>query len=472
MDARRIVVIGGGISGLAAARAAADQAGAFPGGLEVVVLEREPVVGGKVRTAHDDGWLVEEGPTGFLDNEPAIDRLVAAAGLEKLPADEAAAHRFLVRAGTMREIAAHPVRFVRAGLLGPLGLLRLAMEPFVPGRPASAADETVWDFARRRLGRQAADRLIAPMVLGVFAGDAKRLSLPASFPKMAQMEAEHGSLVRAMLAKRRAARRTGASVGGPAGPSGWLTSFREGLAALPAALARTPGLRVETGVAARAVRPHPGGGFVVEREPGPPLEADAVVLAGEPWAMAPLLRTADAGFARLLESIDCPPVTVVALGYARDAAGAVPRGFGVLIPRGEGYRILGCLWDSMIFPDRAPEEHVLVRAMLGGAVDREAGTWDEERAVAETRRDLARLMGLAAEPVFARVVRWPRAIPQYELGHRDRVRAIERRAAGLPGLFVAGNALDGIAFGRAAARGVAMGEAAVRFLRSTAPGDA
>ncbi|GAB4222336.1 MAG: protoporphyrinogen oxidase [Acidobacteriota bacterium] len=461
---RRLIVIGGGISGLAAARAAADRAAEVPGGLDVVVLERDADVGGKVRTAREDGWLVEEGPTGFLDNEPALDRLIAAAGLERRPADEAAAHRYLVRGGTMREIAAHPVRFVRSGILGPLGLLRIALEPVIPGRDHDTGDESVWQFACRRLGRQAADRLIAPMVLGVFAGDAKRLSLPASFPKMAQMESEHGSLVRALIARRRAAKSSGQTVGGPAGPAGWLTSFDGGLAALPRALARTPGLRVETGVTAQAVRPRAGGGFVVEREPGPALEADAVVLAGEPWAMAPLVQDADRELARLLGGIDCPPVTVVALGWRREQAPGVPRGFGVLIPRGEGYRILGCLWDSFIFPGRAPEGHVLVRAMLGGAVDREVGSWDERRTIEQTRADLARLLGVTAEPVFARVARWPRAIPQYEIGHRERVAAIERRAAAMPGLFVAGNALDGIAFGKAAARGVAMGEAAARFV--------
>jgi oxygen-dependent protoporphyrinogen oxidase len=456
---KRVVVVGAGISGLAAARVIADARERVEGGLEIVVLERDPWPGGKVRTHREDGWLVEEGPTGFLDNEPAVDRLVDAAGLTKLPAQKSSARRFLVGGGRMREIQAHPLKFATAGLLGPLGLLRIAAEPFVAGK-RDDADESVWHFARRRLGPQAADRLIAPMVLGVFAGDAKRLSLPASFPKMAAMESEHGSLVKAMLAKRRA----GTSGGGPAGPAGWLTSFESGLAALPETLARSGDFDVRTSRPAEALRREPDGRLRVVLDDAEDLVADAVVLAGEPWAMAPLVGGVDDEAARELAAIACPPVAVVALGFEGPATEQVPRGFGVLIPRGEGFRILGCLWDSMIFPARAARGRVLVRAMLGGSVDEAVGGLDDDELVRIAREDLARLLGVTDAPVFRRVVMWDRAIPQYELGHRARVARIEERIAAQPGLFVAGNALDGIAFGKAAARGVSMGEAAARFL--------
>ncbi|MEW6073038.1 MAG: protoporphyrinogen oxidase, partial [Planctomycetota bacterium] len=201
---RRVVVVGGGISGLAAAWMAWDvlAAAGAPAPDDVILLEAAPAVGGKARTIARAGWTVEGGPTGFLDNEPVLDRLIARAGLEKLPADAAAARRFLVRGGVAREIHAHPLRLARSGLLSPAGLLRVALEPFVPRR-ADPADESIWDFARRRLGLQIADRLIAPLVLGVFAGDARRLSLASSFPRMAELEAEHGSLVRALIRLRR-----------------------------------------------------------------------------------------------------------------------------------------------------------------------------------------------------------------------------------------------------------------------------
>jgi oxygen-dependent protoporphyrinogen oxidase len=193
---KHVVVIGGGISGLAAAHGCADQ---VPDSLRITVLERQAEVGGKAVTLQEDGWLVEAGPTGFLDNEPALDRLIKTTGLTKLPADVAAARRFVVCNGRMREIHAHPLKFARSGILSPLGMLRVVGETFIPGR-RDGDDESVWEFAARRLGRQAADRLIAPMVLGVFAGDAKRLSLPAAFPRMASLEQEHGSLIRGKLA--------------------------------------------------------------------------------------------------------------------------------------------------------------------------------------------------------------------------------------------------------------------------------
>jgi oxygen-dependent protoporphyrinogen oxidase len=181
------------------------------------------------------------------------------------------------------------------------------------------------------------------------------------------------------------------------------------------------------------------------------------VAAGLVAGLAPVLSAA-------LGEITYPPVAVVGLGFDAAAARRIPRGFGVLVPRGEGYRVLGVLWDSYIFPGRSPAGTVLVRAMLGGAVDPEAGVAAEASLVAWTRADLRRLLGVEAPPVFTQVHRWERAIPQYELGHRDRVRRIEAEAARQPGLFLAGNALHGVAFGKAAAAGLDAGEAAAAHL--------
>ena len=189
-----------------------------------------------------------------------------------------------------------------------------------------------------------------------------------------------------------------------------------------------------------------------------PIPADAVVLAGEGWAVSGLLgEVAPRDSAVLLDGIPFPPVLVVALGYAGESALRVPRGFGALIPRGEGYRSLGVLWDTHLFPGRSANGHVLVRAMLGGATDTEAGDLSNEEAVAVASQDVGRLLGLQEAPIFSQVVRWPRAIPQYELGHLARVRAVEeelqRQEGELPGLYLAGNYLHGVAFGKAASTG-------------------
>lgn len=456
---RRLIILGGGISGLSAARAAVDRARGAGSPVEVTVLERDAAVGGKVRSlASDGGWLVEAGPTAYLDNEPDLDRVVTAAGLagEKRVADPAAAHRFIVCGGVMREVAAHPLRFARSGLLGPLGLLRLACEPLVPGK-RDGGDESVWDFACRRLGRQAAERLIGPMVLGVFAGDPRALSLAAAFPRIAALEREHGSLIRGMIRGRRQG-----LGGGPGGPSGELTSFDGGLETLPRTLAAAGDFAVRCRAEVVELRHGQTSWQVRTREQEH--RADAVVLAGEAWSMAPLVRPFAPGLADRLDGIDYPPVSVVALGFGAGALARVPRGFGVLIPRGEGYRTLGVLWDSYLYPGRAPERHLLMRVMIGGAADREAGGLDEDGATALAEREVARLFGLDEPPVFRRAVRWPRAIPQYELGHLERVAAIERERQRLPGLFLASNYLHGIAFGKAASAGVAAGEAAVDWL--------
>jgi oxygen-dependent protoporphyrinogen oxidase len=196
----------------------------------------------------------------------------------------------------------------------------------------------------------------------------------------------------------------------------------------------------------------------------PALEADAIVLATDCAEAARLLREHAENAADLLAGITCPPVTVVALGYQGSANQiGLPRGFGVLVPRGESVRMLGCLWDSQIFPARAPAGHLLVRAMLGGAVDAAAGSLSESEAIACVREDLRRLFGVDAMPCFEQVVRWPAAIPQYELGHLDRVRRIEDEVARLGGVFLAGNALHGVAFAKAAACGWAKGNEAARW---------
>ena len=465
MTVRRLVVVGGGIAGLSAAWAVQRRAPEVRGGLEVVLLERGSEVGGKARSLDDHGWLVEAGPGGFLDGRPELERVIAGSGLadERIPADAASTRRFIYHAGRMREVSARPVAFARSGLLSAAGMLRLLAEPLIPAR-RDGGDESVWDFAARRIGREAADHLVVPMALGIFAGDARRLSLPAAFPRMAALERDYGSLIKALIARRGKT------------STGRLASFREGLQTLPHAIARRGGFTVRCGAEVRAlVRPQTaedgmgcawGVAVAGLREP---LPADAVVLAGEPFAMAALLRSHDPRAAAELDAIPCPPVTVVALGYDAAAAAAVPRGFGVLIARGEGFRALGNLWESYLYPGRSPEGRLLIRAMYGGAVDPEAGALPEDEVLALARAEVARLYGIAAEPQFSHVVRWPRAIPQYQLGHLDRVARIERAVAALPGLAVAGNGLHGIAFADASASGVRAGERAVSRLIEGTP---
>lgn len=472
---RRIVIVGAGIAGLAAARGCVDSAKQAGQTVEVLVIERNPVVGGKAQTLRRDGWLLEAGPTGYLDNEPIMDQLVAAAGLEKLAADDAAAHRFLVREAKLRAIRAHPLKFLTSGILSPIGLARIALEPLqkklvAPG--GGTVDESVWEFAARRLGPQAADRLIAPMVLGVFAGDAKRTSLPAAFPRMAELEAEYGSLIKALIALKR---KQGASSGGPGGPKAKLTSFKNGLHALPQALAErgqaAGDFKLLTGADVTQLS-HDGKSWrltISQSRLGiqESITADAVILATEAFAAADLLRPTHSGLASELDAIPTPPVAVVGLGYGPDVLAKVPRGFGALVQRGGGLRILGVLWDTHLFEGRSPGGTLLMRCMIGGATDTESASLTNEELVAIAQADLARLFQLKgpdAQPIFHEIVRWPRAIPQYEVGHLARIHRIRATLASnaieRPGLSLTGNYLDGVAFNKAAKSGFAAGVSA------------
>ncbi|MEX2182667.1 MAG: protoporphyrinogen oxidase [Gemmatimonadaceae bacterium] len=450
---RRLVVVGAGISGLAAAWAARQAAATLPGGLEVLVLERDGEVGGKARSLVRGEWLLESGPAGYLGGRAEMDRLIDGVGMRDslVPANAGAARRYLYRAGRIRRVSANPIGFLLSGLLSVRGRARLLAEPFVRAR-SGAADESVWAFAARRLGPEVADRLVMPMTLGIFAGDAKRLSLASAFPRMAALEREHGSVIRGMLARRG---RTS---------SGALQSFRGGMQALPRAVAARGGFTVRCNAAARTVARTATGWHVGIAGDAEPVPADAVILAGEPWASAELLRATHAALAHELDQIVCPPVSVVGLGFGPAARAMTPRGFGVLIARGEGYRMLGNLWETATYPGRGPRGHTLVRALYGGAVDPEAGAMGEAELLTLARAEVARFYGVSEAPAFAEVVRVPRAIPQYELGHGARVARIEAALATLPGVQLTGFGLRGVAFADAASDGVRVGARAVEAL--------
>lgn len=449
---RRLVVVGGGIAGLAAAWSARRHAASVPGGLEVEVFERDSEVGGKARTLARNGWIVECGPSGFVTGRQQLDALIHDCGLaeELQPSNAASARRYLYRAGRMREIVLSPLGFARSGILSPLGMARVAAEPLIP-RWRDSADESVWAFAVRRIGREAADRLVLPMTLGVFAGDAKKLSLPAAFPGMAALEREHGSLIRALIARRRRRR------------VGRLTSFREGMQTLPRALAHSGGFTVTCSAAVQTIA-RQGTTWRIEVGGREVVPADAIIFACEPFACASVIRAVDPVAAADFDAIPVPPVAVVSLGFGRDAMGLVPRGFGVLIARGEGYRMLGNLWESHVYEGRAPAHCVLLRATFGGGTDPEAATLAEQDLLTLAQSEIKRLYGIASPPRFEVVVRWPRGIPQYELGHLERVSRIEQRVSALPGLFLAGSGLYGVSFADAAESGVHSGERAVQWL--------
>jgi protoporphyrinogen/coproporphyrinogen III oxidase len=444
---RRIVVAGGGIAGLSIAHAIRER----DPSVEVLVLERQPRVGGNVRTDVVNGYTCEWGPDGFLDNAPATLRLAEAVGLgpRVLPSNDAARRRFIFRGDRLHEVPVSPLAFLRSRLLSARGKARILMEPFAARRLEE--DETIHAFAARRIGEEAASVLVDSMVSGIFAGDARALSLRACFPKMWQLETDHGSLVRALIATRRN-RRKGDAVGAPAGR---LTSFHDGMQELTDGVARalgdtvrtdTPVVRLRKGLERDAFASGADRGFAVGTPAGT-IDATAVVLTGPADESAQLVQEFDPTLASLIAGIETVPIVVVCLGYDEEALAADRGpldGFGFLVPRSEGTRILGALWETSIYAGRAPAGKALLRVMIGGASDPLASTLDDDSLLAITRADLRRTMGVSVAPEFTRIIRHRRGIPQYTRGHVGRLQRMDGLLKAHPGLFVAGNSYRGV----------------------------
>ncbi len=442
---KRVVVVGAGVAGLASAYEilrSAKLAGLDD--LSITVLEASAQAGGNIRTDHAEGYTVELGSNGFLDNVPETLELIENIGYSDRiqPSSDSAARRFIFRDGRLHEVPTSPPAFLTSSILSRPGKLRVLFEPFA--RKAKRDDESVYDFAARRIGREAADVLVSAMVIGIYGGDARRLELASTFPKMREMEIEHGGLFRAMLAKKKVTAESDAPAG-PGGPGGRLTSFVGGFETLIKGLCDALGsaqFLTDTRVTQVLID---GPIFRVATEDGRPFEAEAVVLATPAWDAAGAVRLMDGEMADALDEIQGAPITVVATGYDNESLDADTHGFGFLVPRGHGVRILGCLWTSSVFEGRAPQGKTLLRSMVGGAVDPEAMQMDDDGLVELVSRDLETTMSLSARPSFVRVYRHRRGIPQYLQGHAERLGLIHRRLADVPGLVLTGNSYEGIA---------------------------
>lgn len=420
----RVVVVGGGVSGLMAAAFLVHQ------GAEVTVLEAVRP-GGNVRSLREDGYTVDAAANGWLDNEPAMGRLLALIGAQErvLPASDRYKRRWIWSEGRAHLLPGSPPAFLKSPLLSWGAKLRLLGE-LLTSR-ANTEDESVEHFARRHLGQQAVDRLVAPMVAGVFGGDPRGLALAAAFPRMAELERVYRSLILAML-----------RLGRGGAPSGRLNTLEGGAGALPEALVAWLGERVQQGRVVGLERRSEG--WRVRSADGG-LDADAVVLACPAYAQAELVQALDADAAAALSAIPYAPIAVVALAFPPGTWADPPDGFGVLAARGEDLGVLGVLYSSCIFPSQAPEGHVLVRAMIGGAVEPAAAGLDEQALRGRALSALERLHGPPrSAPTKTWIFKYARGIPQYAPGHLGRVRAVRAAEARLPGLYFTGNHLDGV----------------------------
>jgi oxygen-dependent protoporphyrinogen oxidase len=434
----KIGIVGAGISGLATGQAIlASNAHA-----EVVVFEATSRAGGKVLTeVTPEGYLCEWGVNAFLDKEPRTLELCREVGLTPVSANVAAKKRFVFSEGELHKLPEKPPEFLFSRLLSVPGRLRVIGEVFA-GR-AEKDDETLAEFGTRHLGREAYEKLIDPMASGVFAGDASKMSVKSCFPRIREVEDQYGSLIRGLIKLQKAARKEGKKDQPGPGPGGLLTSFTGGMSVLTDALAGELGdrLRLNRPVAGISAS---GGRYQVHPDNGAAEEFDAVVVASPAYAQAVMLRDLAPEIAGLVGSIPYPALAVVCMGYRSADVGDRMDGFGFLVPSREKREILGTVADSHVFPNRAPQGRTLLRTMVGGAREPHLAELPDEQLLDRVRSNLKEIMGITAEPEFVSIYRHQRAIPQYLVGHAERLQAIGEALARHPGLVLTGNAFRGV----------------------------
>jgi oxygen-dependent protoporphyrinogen oxidase len=441
----KVLFVGAGISGLALAYRFHQLAPAA----EITILEARDRPGGTLWTEQHDGFQVEIGPNGFLDTKPATITLCRDLGLgnQLLPASEGAGrNRYLFLNSKLHRLPDSLGSFLRSGLLSWRGKLGILTERLRAPR-GDHAEESIDAFVRRRAGCEAAEILADALVTGIHAGDPALLSVQASFPRLTSLEAEFGSVLKGMGQMARRRRAEAKARGQATAPTGRMWSFRPGLRLvverLCACLPQPPVL----GVAVQRIawNSHRQPAWTVSAEGQDRWTADAVVLTCPAHQQAALLADLDPELSQQINSIVYNRVAVVALGYRRGDVPGDLDGFGYIAPQRTRRDVLGVQWCSAIFPDRAPPGYVLLRAMCGGWNRPEMVGWEDGQLLRAVRAELHLAMSITAEPVFQRIIRWERAIPQYHLGHPERVARILQRAARYPGLILGGNTYHGIA---------------------------
>jgi oxygen-dependent protoporphyrinogen oxidase len=449
------IVIGGGISGLACAYQL-QQAG-----IPVRLLEAGRRAGGLIATEKRDSCQFELGPQSFLSTEP-LAALIDALGLkDRLVQADPRAPRYILLKGRLVRAPMSPPGLLATPLLSAGTKWRLLAEIARRSRPP-AEDESIAAFVRRKFGDELLDRVVAPFVSGVYAGDPERLSLRAAFPKVHGLETNYGSVLRGAMKSRPA----------KGSPRPGLCSFRDGMETLPRAIATRLGdsLLFETGaVGLRHGKANGKPWFEVEVERANHREilaASAVVMAVPTDTASAILSALSDQFAPLFSRIEYAPVAVLSACYRREQFENLPQGFGFLVPRGEGLHVLGTVFSSALFPGRVPEGMVSLTSFAGGATDASLCKRSEEEITGTICGEVARVLGITGPPVTTDLRRYARALPQYNLGHTQIVKSLEQLAASTAGLFLAGNYLSGPSVGSCIEQAYRTAEAVHVYLAS------
>jgi oxygen-dependent protoporphyrinogen oxidase len=461
----KVVVVGGGITGLAAAHRAMEVARELGLALDLTLVEARERLGGTIATEHVDGFLVEAGPDSFLSEKPWALALCRRLGVEDrlVRTDDRFRKVFVWHRGRLHPLpdgfqllaptALRP--FATSSLFSMRGKLRMALDLVLPR--GGGDDESLGAFVRRRLGAEALERVAQPLVAGIYTADPDDLSLTATMPRFIELERKERSII---LGLRRALRR--APLPGTSGARWSLfVTFAGGMEELVTTL----GARLPAGAAVLKQRVsglgRAGQRWRVTTYEGGLFEADRVILATEAHATARLTRYLDPALATLLAEIPYASAATVSLGYRRADVPHALDGFGFVVPRTEGRALLAGTFSSVKYPGRAPEGHALIRGFLGGMLNAAMLAEDEAALIARARAELCLALGITAEPVLTRLHRWPASMPQYQVGHLTRVETIERLAAALPGLALCGGAYRGVGIADCVRAGEAAAEQAL-----------
>ncbi|MDH4187698.1 MAG: protoporphyrinogen oxidase [Nitrospira sp.] len=473
---RTVAVIGGGISGLSTAHALHERANAAGIPIRCTVIDAASDWGGKIVTHRIGDLVTEAGPDSFLSQKKAAIDLCAELGLtDQLINTNATSKRACVFSqGRLRELPEGLVvispnqlgPFLRSGLLSWMGLARMGLDLAMPVK-RSSGDESLACFFRRRMGRQAFERMLEPLMAGIYAGDAEEMSVQATFPRFVELEQQYGSVIRGMMTVRKA--------GSPAATAGpkrtMFVSLKNGLSDLVTALVRRlteqgVSLRGGTVVDALRVRSHQPGRWMYDviLNDGSALSVDSLVLATPAYVSAELVRPLTPIAGGLLEMIPYASTATIAMAYPRAAVAGAAEGFGFVVPRAEGRDLIAATWTSLKWPHRAPADQLLVRCYVGG-VGREAILQLGDQAlVARVREELANMCGVAAEPTYVEVNRWMKAMPQYTLGHLDRLNQIEAALSRYGGLVLTGAGYRGVGIPDCIRDGAVAADRVVRYL--------
>lgn len=458
MRAKRIVVVGGGISGLAAAHRLLEL------GLEktqVTLIEASERLGGTIETRRRDGFLLERGPDSFISEKPQAVALAKRLGLESrlIQTNEQFRRSFIVRNGRLRPVPegfqllapSRVMPFLTTDIFSVAGKIRMAADLLLP-RQKGNDDESLASFVRRRLGQEALERMAQPMVGGIYTADPETLSLRATLPRFLDMERAHRSLILAMM-------RQGQTRGTSGARYSLFLSFDEGTEVLTNALASTiSNVHLKTPIKELAFE---SGTWRIKDESGSTIDAGAVCLAVPAYTAAKLLENVNPRISAQLNAIKYASTATINLAYPRSAIRHPLNGFGFVVPFVEKRSLIACTFSSVKFNGRAPDGHVLLRAFAGGALQPDIFAAPDMETRIEA--DLRELLGITGEPIFRETAKWERSMPQYEVGHLDRIEAIENEVRELPGLALAGNSYHGAGIPDCIRSGEAAAESLVNF---------